>query len=401
MLACYTIRMAFSFFSKQRGALQVLLVDIGSASVGVALARLQKNKEPHIIATHRESIPFQGMLSSSRFLLAMNQSLEVALKHVHLELKGATPPKHVFCSLSSPWFILKNRSICIEQTTAFKVTEKNLYNFLDEDIALLKDEIKEAFPIKDVALVEKKIIQIKLNGYEVQNPYGRMTSQLEAVAVLSLSSKKVITSIEQKIGKFFHTKSLHFGAFPIALFSAIRDIFPEEKNFIFLDITGEATDVSYVKNDLIIDTQSFHCGKNFFIREISTYFKTHETEAATLFKMFLEGTLDKKMQSDLSKVIVQISAEWAIRFEKSLTKFSKFGVLPKIVFFTSDDDVAPLFKNLIKNTRLSTLSRSNFEASYFDQYIVAKFVTFDSGVLRDPFLVVEALLAEKSKELYN
>ena len=36
-----------------------------------------------------------------------------------------------------------------------------------------------------------------------------------------------------------------------------------------------------------------------------------------------------------------------------------------------------------------------FNVQYLESLIVAQFATFDTGVVRDPFLVIEALLAAK------
>ena len=36
-----------------------------------------------------------------------------------------------------------------------------------------------------------------------------------------------------------------------------------------------------------------------------------------------------------------------------------------------------------------------FDVQYLDQHIVSKFVTFETEVIRDPFIVVETLFAQK------
>mgnify|MGYP001575409917 FL=1 len=250
--------MAFSFFKNSlRNESVSLLVDIGSASVGAALVKLEKGKPPHILATVRENISFQEVLSSGHFLIAMNHSLDKVLKNIQLKTKSTGHPLHIFCTLSSPWFILKSRHLLISRQEEFEVTERTLDEFINDDIERLKDELKETLPPKDVKIIEKKIIQIKLNGYEIKNPYGQKTSQVELLMTVGVSSKKVVESIERKIGNVFHAKEVNFGAFPIAAFSAIRDIFPTEKNFLFLHITGEATDVSLVSNDILMGTVSF------------------------------------------------------------------------------------------------------------------------------------------------
>lgn len=406
--------MALSFFSRQKqNESLTLLVDIGSASVGAALVTIEKGRTPNIIASVRENISFQEVLSSSRFLLAMNQALDKGLKTLQEKAKqpslrpGLRPgreftnsepvgsPKNIFCTLSSPWFILKTRNLHIAKAEEFEVTERSLEGFIEEDVAKLKEELKGTLPPEDVKIIEKKIIHIKLNGYEIKNPYKQKTSRMEMTITVGVSSGKVIQSIERKINNFFHAKPVLFGAFPVAAFSAIRDIFPTENNFLFLDITGEATDVSRVENDLLTRTVSFPRGKNFFIREISARLRTVHEEATTLFSMFLRGELDAVRSAEVSGIVTQVKEEWLTRFEKAVTTLAENGVPPRKIFFTTDADISPLFLDLIANAKSELLMGAQFEVQYLDQHIVSKFVSFNTEITRDPFIVIEALLAEK------
>lgn len=389
--------MAFSFFNKKNEAL-TLLVDIGSASVGTALVMMEKGQAPRVIASVRENISFQEVLSSARFLFAMNQALDNALKALQLMTKNTGAPAHVFCTLSSPWFILKTRNMHIERKEEFEVTERALDEFINEDIARLKEELKETLPPKDVRIIEKKIIHIKLNGYEIKNPYKQKTSRMDMSVTVGVSSLRVIQSIERKINNFFHVKLVHFGAFPVAAFSTIRDIFPTEKNFLFLDITGEATDVSSVEDDLLTKTVSFPRGKNFFIREISARLRTVHEEATTLFSMFLREELDAVRQKEVAGIVAQAEKEWLMRFEKAIRTLSENGTPPLKIFFTADSDITPLFSTLISKAKSELLMDAVFDVQYLDQHIVSKFVSFETEVIRDPFLVVEALFAEKLVE---
>lgn len=388
--------MVFSFFTrlKQDESL-ALLVDIGSASVGAALARLEPGKAPHILSTAREDIPFQETLSSARFLSGMLHALERALKKLQTQNKGYGVPSHTFCTFSSPWLMLKNRKLRISRTGSFQVTEKNLNAFLDEDIELLKGELKGTLPPTDIEIIEKKIIEIKLNGYEIKNPYGQMTHQVEALAIVSLSSKRVIAGVERIIGRYFHAPSVSFGSFPVAAFSTIRDMFPMEKNFLLVDITGETTDISLVVDDLLGGTTSFSRGKNFFVREISAGEHTLHAEAVTLLGMFLRDALEGKKRDNIGSIVAQSKDKWVSHFEKSLASFTNIGPLPRKVFFTADADMAGFFTGLINTIRPESLMGEGFETLYLDQLIMTKFVTFESEVVRDPFIVVEALVAGK------
>lgn len=386
----------FSFFGKQQqNKLLALLVDIGSASVGAALIEIHKGKPPQMHKTVREIIPFQEVLSSPRFLVAMNHTLMRALARVQEETKEFGVPTYIVCTLSSPWFILKSRHLRIERKAAFEITERTLAEFVLENIEKLKEEIKDILPAPQIEIIEKHVIRVKLNGYEVKNPYAQKTTHAEIDAVVGVSSKRVIESTKRVLGNFVQSGAIRFGVFPLAAFSAIRDIFLHEESFLFLDITGEATDVSLVKDNLLMGTVSFPYGKNFFIRKLSAGLSTPQEDAISTFAMFLSGTLGQKKHGRVKEMIEASSAEWLASFENALGELSREGVLPHKIFFASDNDIAKTFASAIQEAKSTLLQGEHFEAEYLDHSIVARFVSFDVGVVRDPFIIIEALFAQK------
>lgn len=388
--------MALSFFSKKTlDTSSVLLVDIGSASVGVARAQLSPSTAPVILDTTRRDIPFQESLTSSRFIVAMNHALENTLKDIKEKHKETMGPAHIFCALSSPWFILKSRRITLAHEDGVVVTEKLIEGLLDEDTEKLKKELSGTFPSDDVTVIERKVIKIRLNGYEIKDFYGKKTTELEIESAVSLSSRRAIETIKRLLSHFSVGSQIHFTAFPLAAFSAIRDIFPKEENFLFLDITGEATDVSLIVRDAVKETMLFPRGKNFFIREISNKKKTSHEEALSLFSLFLRDELGVNEKRVIENIINHSRDEWRERFEKALDIPLLYLTPVRKVFFTADADSKKLFEELIVSSHARILDKNACEVCYLDYAILANYVTFASGVNRDPFLMLEALFAKK------
>ena len=407
--------MAFNFFrKKQLGSLHneksrrffpaflyknkeeiILVLDVGSASVGAALVRMKEGKPPHIISTVHHDIPFQGMLSSSRFLAGINHSLIQIFKKIQATQYEGVIPTHISCTLSSPWFILKTRHIQISKEKQFEVTEELLNSFLNDEIDHIKDELKDTLPLQDIEIIEKKIIQTKLNGYQVENPYGKKTANIEIIATISLSSQRALRSIRGTIGNFFHTSDLHLSVFPLTAFSAICDMFPYHQDFIFADISGEATDISLVKDDVLMGTTIFPYGKNFFIREISIGQKTSQEEAITLFSMYLRGELEEKRYANIKDVVEKSRVEWKRNFKKAFLSSVNEGKTGSVMFFTADTEVASFFEGLMKELLTEFFSGEEVEIKYLNNESITNFVSFESGVIRDPFLSIEALFSKK------
>ena len=385
-----------SFFAKnKKNEKLVLLIDVGSASVGAALVEINGSTAPRIYASSREDIALQEKLAPAQLMRAMNQALEGALKSVQSSTKTTGIPAHIFCSLSSPWFLSKNKNLVVERKESFEVTPATLEKFLDEEISRIQDELKDTLPQQDVRIIEKKIIRTKLNGYEINNPYGQRASRVELALTVGISSKQATERIEHTISNFFHSKIVHFGAFPIAAFNIIRDIFPTERTFLFLDITGEGTDISLVSNNVLADTVVFPRGKNFFIREISSQFRIPHQVATSVLNMFLGGTLDDNRKRDIELFISKIENDWITRFEKAVTLLNIMEFAPHKIFFMADSDVSVLFERMLRRIPRTMGGQEYFEVQRLDSLTVGKFASFESGVARDPFLVAEALLAAK------
>ncbi len=388
--------MFFSLFSKyKKNKHLVLLIDIGSASVAAALADIEPGVVPNILATARKDITFQEKLSPPEFLRSMNQALERVLKSVQEKTKKTGIPATIFCSLSSPWFLLKSRHIAITEEKPITITQSSLDKILDEGIAQLKAELKETLPPEDMRIVEKKIIQTKLNGYEIKNPYGQKAARVELTMTVGVSSKQVTDRIERTVQNFFHNDPIHFGAFPVAAFSVIRDIFPTEKSFLFLDITGESTDVSLINNDVLAGTITFPRGKNFIVREISSRFNMPHEAATSVLNMFLGGALDSKRHNEILALMTKVESDWLARFEKTLTSLGASGIVSRKIFFMSDIDVAELFTGILGKAKVPLSANKNFDIQSIEPAVLEKFATSDPGTVRDPFLVTETLLAAK------
>ncbi len=374
----------------------ILIIDIGATSVAGAIVRIEPNKKPDILFTVRKEIQTQHTITAASFLFAMNNALTLVLKIIHA--RRAAQPSHIFCTLSSPWFIIKDRDVQKTMPEVFKITPQSLEECIDEDIEKLKDEEKKKLPYDDIQIIEKKIIRVHLDHCESTNPYGIMASHIALKAMITISSKLVIKRISQTLGVFFHTPEVHFSAFPIAGFSIVRDMFPTEKNFLFLDITGEATDVSLIGGDMLLKINSFPIGKNFFIRALSTELSTSYEEATTLFRMFFSDTLHNSKRIMIEKIIQDTREKWCTQFKKIWSTFSKEGIVPHRIFFMSDPDIAIYFITLIDSIKEQIFTSRMGPVKYLDQKTLEKYVSIESSPFGDPFIITEVFFVMKILE---
>jgi hypothetical protein len=111
--------------------------------------------------------------------------------------------------------------------------------------------------------------------------------------------------------------------------------------------------------------------------------------------MYIRGELTGEKKNTVNDIVSRSRIEWLDRFEKALAILAGEGTLPRTVFFLADADVAAFFSEIIQGAQTKFLLNNGFEPRFLDGLITMQFVSFESGVTRDPFLVVLSLLAHK------
>lgn len=389
-----------AFFEKKKESRHVI-IDIGSSSIGVALAQISAPGRAHILWATREDMVFQADLNFSRFFDAMCAALERSL--VRLQNERHDIPKEFLVSFASPWYVAQTRVVRVGPGTSFTVTQKGINKLIEREVEAFRNYrlpnyqrvVEEATEV-----LEAQSIQIKLNGYDVASPYGMSAKEMIMAVYVSMSPKRVLDAVGNIIIKHFHRRRVAVHSFPLVAFSAIRDIFVEAKDFLFLDISGEVTDVSIIRDDVLLETVSFPLGKNFLIRRIVNALNTVPEEAVSLLRIYMEGTADETTKRNIQTVLIAARNEWLKLFAEVLGTISKSLPLPHRVFFTADADVARWFSEAIQHESLRKyiFTDEPFQVTIFDTPILSGFSTVAPETIHDPFLLLEAMFIAKVKK---
>ncbi len=373
----------------------VIILDIGSSSIGGAIVLIVKDNPPVVLYSIRKQIEIKNDINFSRFLSLMAGTLESVL--VELAETSKSSPKKIFCILSSPWYTARTHFMKIEKKTPFIITHKMIDDLIDKKVSIINDDVinKKNKIIGGVPrIIDVQNIQTKLNGYETSNPYDKKVKLAEITLFVSIGSEQTIKLIEDKASRVFRC-DVKFSSFSLVSFVAIRDIF-SENNFLFLDITGEVTDVSMTKNGVLVKNVAFPLGKNFLIRRIASKFNTGVEEAESLFSMFNSGNSDVATRDRLNKVLEEAKKEWILSFTEVLQAFSGDSYIPNSVFITADNDVQEWYMNAINEEEFGqfTLTNDKFEIKILNEKLMSKFCSLKNGNnLKDPFIILETIFA--------
>ena len=390
-----------SLFNRKRKSGQhfIIVFDIGSASIGGAFASVETGKNPEVIFTTRRDIPFQEKLNFQRFLASMIKTLEEMFITLQ-KAGGGVKVDQAFCVLASPWYASQTRLVHYNQPQPFTVTEKGLNKLIQKEIELFRNsklfsrsKSSDAVP----EIMESKNIQMKLNGYDVKSPFGKRTSELEVALYISMIPSNIFTSINDSIKKFWRLNNVHFSSFSFTAFDTIRDIFAEETSFLFMDISGEVTDISLAKDNVLLESISFPAGKNMLIRQLVAGMKTAPAAAQTELKMYMEGKSTRDHAQQIESILTESSKEWLVFFEDALSQFSAEFPIPRTIFFTADDDVTKWYDSAIREANFSKFSQDEgaFMIRSLGNSFLNKFIQVLEPDFQDPFLAIETIFANK------
>ena len=377
-----------ALFSGKTERTSVALIDINSSSVGGALAHLETGAQPTVYYTNRLPIEIHGEEDLSVAMLRTLDELATALiakgaPVLHQETRSGHIDR-VFTSIGAPWQATAVRTEHVNETKPFTFTKA----FLTE-ITRKSSAVQEGYMLSG-----ESVIATLLNGYEVAHPFGKKVTRAELIILSSFVQKKIADSIEKVLRKTYHTHALTLTAFAPVAYTVFRDIYPYEKDFLVLDVSGEATDTAFIKRGLLVDVASTPCGINELIRIVYD-----SPGALSSHKISPAINMDIIPSARFSKDVETSQKEWLDTLTATLREFSSKNALPRTLFLLTEDESRDYLKNLLDSPVLRSLWLSD-EPLAIIPVLPSQFGSFIKSraeAREDIYLSLLALFADKQQ----
>lgn len=391
----YNYRMRFWSWSKSRAKNTFAVIELGSASVSGALFGVSadpQDKTYQIINTaHAEICAREADISL--FLDGVRRALTKVLDDLGKK-RGELPAKY-FCILSSPFYVTRIEHLTEIREKPFLVTEPLVVELADKQAAELgaKEPLLYASLVGDRNIViESKVMQIRLNGYEIREPFGKEARQLDFSQYVSLGSERVINLLRQIIKDQTQTEP-EFHSFAYCEYHTLRDLHHFNDNFLIVDVGGGVTDLTLVSAGRIVDNDSFPLGQDFLIRWLAEAWSTTETEMASILKLYLDGRAEPKIKNKIEALLVRIKADWTGQFRGALARSAREQIIPPKIFVIGNSEEAMIFLQWLKAEDLSafTLVPKTVTVDFVDQKTFSAFYRGETSRLRDTFLLADGL----------
>lgn len=377
----------------------VAIFDIGTSSVSAALVRLSSTQEarPEILATAHDDIPLDHELDFSRFYKSVAASLEAVARRLS-ETKAGQPAK-IYCFLSSPWNASQVRSIKFSKSQPFLFTKKLARELVERDLkAFETTQLKKYREIGSAAeLIENKIMQVRLNGYKTEDPFGKKAKELEMQLYFAMASKAFLDAAEYAIHKSYRVAQIAFHSFAFPSLVVARGLVETTEDFLLVDIRGEITDVSLIQGDALVESISFPVGTNALVRYAGKKLGATVLETGSLLRMHAKGSLSDTEKKRLEKALGAGLGDWQRDLGRALLGLSRHAMLPRQVVLVVGADFAPLFERTVisKEFAQRALPTGAFSAILMEYSRLRAFCKAREDHDRNPFLMVESIFVNK------
>lgn len=390
-----------SFFSPKTEL--ALVFDIGSSSVGAGLLRLSPDEPAQVLYFIRETMPYQEKVEPERLFGDMVD----VLKRVHGNITkegashltgsgfGHVKARRVFYCFTSPWSATQTKTLSIKRDKPFVFTD-NLLNslMLDEEDKFKKESAgKQGVSSETLSVIERRIIQTRLNGYDVENPFGKAGREMDISYFTGIVPRSVLEKILEVSHAARISKNAKSFTFPLVAYAVARDIFPKENEFVCLRVGGEVTDVFIVEDGLITESASLPRGQNHIVRDLARSLNITKEESFSMVKLYLGGHAEGSLAAKLEPAINHLMDEWVKGLRTVLEKLESGMFLPRNLFLIMDGEVTVLFAGALEREQNSPdILHPPFSVTTIDPQMLKSSVVFGADQKDSPLAVISAFV---------
>lgn len=303
-------------------AKSVLLVDVSSSSARAAYASIS-GKGP-VALYHAVRVPMEvGDASASSAV--MLRTLDAALRELREQgapvlhkRTGSGSVSAAFVTVGGPW---QDASIRIET-----IGDGKPFTFGPDLIERAKK--KGEIP-KGRISSEETVLATILNGYETMEPVGKKAKTAEIVILTATLDEEVSGLMKRTVGTFTNHQDVRFATFASLIFESVGALFPHEKDYLGLRVSGEASELLFVKHGTPLASVSIPCGLNEFSRAAQKFGMTGFPG---------DDAIDHAAIPGLSEAMKAAHEKWAGAVATSLKAFTTSHALPRSLFLVTDPE---------------------------------------------------------------
>lgn len=320
-----------------------LIIEIQSGLVRGIIIKKGSHK-PEILARHSVSTISKDKTSAYLTKIMLRAVSDVVK---HLTHKHFVESVHVV--LSSPWALSHSKAVEMNFSKDTVIDSKMIFSIVDEDK-------NTANVHKDLMFIEKKIFEVKLNGYVVQNYEDKPTRKLNISFATTLSSRNLLNKIHASLEQAFKIQKIQYHSGLLLDYISLSTFFADKNDYIYIHAHSEITDIVMVQSSVCTNISAFPMGTATLAKNIPE----------SLLNMIDKDTISKTELSRLSPALNNYFGEWFAQINSLVDMKSA----PRYIYISTHSFLT-IFKKKLEETLGKGYHIHNFEPDTMEMYSIA------------------------------
>ena len=392
--------MSFFLFKKQPSL--SFIFDIRDASISLAAVRFIKDKKPEIVLCQNFSLKTIDSKDNKKYLDLMVKTLDQAIVSVRQSLVKMGNKDNIdkyYFFIGSPWSISQTKTIKIIKDKPFEITNKVLGQILVGEELEIEKNIEDNTLEKNLKILEEKIIQSKLNGYKVEDIYGKKTLNLAVelfvTFIPSEIKDKICLNLNEKIGKNAQ-KQNH--SCILSSYSYLRDLYSDKNDFIYADIGKLITDIYVVRDDIIFAIASIPYGEENIMQVSLNRTKLPKDVFLSNISIAEDKNFDLPVDNNSAESLRLGLNFWKNKFKETLTKICSEMNIPNNLFIIPNSNIANvLIKDLSEDAKNGKLEvhGTQIDVLTITENIINSFIVNSKVFVNEPYVKMDTIFVSK------
>ncbi len=392
--------MSFFLFKKQPSL--SFIFDIRDTSISLAAVRFVKEKKPEIVLCQNFSLNTTGSKDNKKYLDLMIKTLDQAILSVRQSLIKIGNKENIekyYFFIGSPWSISQAKTIKIIKDKPFEITNKILSQILVGEESEIEKDIEDTTSEKNLKILEEKIIQSKLNGYKVEDIYGKKTLDLAVelfvTFIPSEIKDRINFNLNEKIGK--NAQKLNHSCI-LSSYSYLRDLYSDRNDFIYADIGKLLTDIYVVRDDIIFAIASIPFGEENILQVSLNRTKLPKDVFLSNISIAEDKNFDLPANNNNTESLRLGLNFWKNKFKEALPKICTEMNIPNNLFIIPNSKIADvLIRDLsvdAKNGKIEILG-TKIDVHTITENIINSFIDNSKTFFNEPYVKMDTIFVNK------
>jgi len=325
---------------------KIVILDVGSGSVGAGFVHYVDKATPKILAASRarvrDAIP--GM-SYNRVFLSMMAAATEALSEIFEKNLGA--PEEIRVYLRAPWIATETRKIKRSSPKTFVFTKGDAEDLINSESEAISQTFSGNGEEKEGYLIlEKRVEEMRLNGYKVSKMPEKMSVEsVDMKAFFSITPVNVLEGIEEAIHRYYYAP-ITYRSFARSFCQVANQYTPDIKNFLIVDVGALMSEIGVVRDCVLVESMTFPEGYTHLQESGSTTQKGH-------LDAFIENDLHPELHKKTQENLKPAEEKWLRGFSETLDRFSGMLSLPSTVLLISDGPMPDWYARALEGERFA------------------------------------------------